>query len=256
MADDHMSLTVSSNGTLYCAAKTSYNDAGFPQLILLVRRPTTPATWDNLYAVTVNDGTRLGTQAIVLLNDVLGRLKVVFTTQTNGGDIAYRETSTSVISFGPTKNLIGSGTLNYNFSSSTHQTYNPDVVIVATDITLSNRPLVSVLASDLSSPPPSTQSLTAIKNSNAVLKQELKEDGTNSFKIIPTLVKRGAKVFVTTTSKAVIEVMVSDSYGRSVYTSRFAGTTWIETGKMISGIYFVILREKNKTEAQKIMIID
>ncbi|RYF96393.1 MAG: hypothetical protein EOO00_02810, partial [Chitinophagaceae bacterium] len=47
MADDHMNLTLSSDGTLYCVAKTSYNNAALPELILLVRRPA--GTWDNLY---------------------------------------------------------------------------------------------------------------------------------------------------------------------------------------------------------------
>ncbi|HTE28565.1 T9SS type A sorting domain-containing protein [Flavitalea sp.] len=141
MADDHMNLTLSSNGTLYCVAKTSYNNVNLPELILLVRRPN--GTWDNLYPVTIGEGS----QAIVLLNDVLGKLKIVYTSLSNGGRILYKESPVSNISFTAPTVLMGGPSANYNFSSSTHQTYNPDVAIVATDQG-SPRQIVSVLASD------------------------------------------------------------------------------------------------------------
>ncbi len=149
MADDHMNMVVASDGTLYCAAKTSYNTPGYPQLILLVRRPS--GSWDNLYPVTIDDGSREGTQAIILLNEVLGKVKVVFTTLTNGGFIAYRESSISNISFGETKILISSGGMVYNHANSTHNPYNPDVVILATKMDTSPYQVVSVLASDAAS---------------------------------------------------------------------------------------------------------
>ena len=142
MADDHMNLTLASNGTLYCVAKTSYNSSSLPELILLVRRPA--GAWDNLYPIGK------GTQAIVLLNEVIGKIKIVYTNQSNGGQILYKETPVSNISFSSAATLMGGPTANYNFSSSTHQTYNPDVAIVATNQG-SPRQIVSVLASDASS---------------------------------------------------------------------------------------------------------
>jgi len=142
MADDHMNLTLASNGTLYCVAKTSYNSSSLPELILLIRRPA--GTWDNLYPIGK------GTQAIVLLNEVIGKLKIVYTSVSNGGQILYKESPVSNISFSSAATLMGGSTANYNFSSSTHQTYNPDVAIVATNQG-SPRQIVSVLASDASS---------------------------------------------------------------------------------------------------------
>jgi hypothetical protein len=141
MADDHMNLTLASNGTLYCVAKTSYNSSSLPELILLVRRPA--GYWDNLYPIGK------GTQAIVLLNEVIGKIKIVYTSVSNGGQILYKETPVSNISFNSPVTLMGGPTANYNFSSSTHQTYNPDVAIVATNQG-SPRQIVSVLASDAS----------------------------------------------------------------------------------------------------------
>lgn len=141
MADDHMNITSASDGTVYCLAKTSYNTAGLPQLILLIRRPA--GTWDNSYPVTLD----VGTQGIILLNEVAGRIKIVYTTETNGGQIFYKATSISNISFTAPAVLMGPANANYNFASSTHQSYNPDVAIIATNQG-SPRQIVSVLASD------------------------------------------------------------------------------------------------------------
>jgi hypothetical protein len=142
MPDDHASLVVASDGTLYCAVKTGYNDGTNPQLGLLVRRPS--GNWDDLYNVATNEGT----QSILILSESMNKIKVIYTTRTNGGDIAYRESSMTDIAFGPTKTLISGGGPVYNFASSTHQVYNSEVVILATNIGSSKRQLVSVIAKD------------------------------------------------------------------------------------------------------------
>src|SRR5688500_20041639 len=98
----------------------------------------------DLYPVTMGGD---GSQAIVLLNEVVAKIKVVYTSLSNGGQILYKETPVSNVSFSSAAVLMGGPTANYNFSSSTHQTYNPDVAIVATDQG-SPRQIVSVLASD------------------------------------------------------------------------------------------------------------
>ncbi|WP_132053495.1 T9SS type A sorting domain-containing protein [Pseudocnuella soli] len=141
MADDHMNATVASDGTLYVAAKTSYNSGSLPQLIMLVRRPN--GVWDNLYPITIGDGT----QAIVLLNEALGKLKVVYSSQTNGGEILYRESATANISFSSAATLMGSVADDVNFASSTHQTYTNEVVVVATK-QAAPRQIIGVMASD------------------------------------------------------------------------------------------------------------
>jgi hypothetical protein len=141
MADDHMNLTLASDGTLYCVAKTNYNSSTLPDLILLVRRPA--GTWDDLYPIGE------GTQAIVLLNEVTDKIKIVYTNQTNGGQIFYKEAPVCCIIFSPAATLMGGSGANYNFASSTHQAYNSDVAIMATN--QGSPQIVSVLASDASS---------------------------------------------------------------------------------------------------------
>ena len=76
MADDHLNITVASDGTLYCAVKTSYEKTDYPKLALLVRRPA--GTWDNLYEITKMG---VGTRPRVILNELLGKIKVIYTAQ-------------------------------------------------------------------------------------------------------------------------------------------------------------------------------
>ena len=142
-ADDHMNLKVASDGTLYCAAKTSYNRSGYPQLILLVRRPN--GSWDNVYPVT--NGPE-GTQAIAVLNEIQGKIKVVYTTSETGGDILYRESFTSNIAFNASKKLISESGSLFNNSTSTFQSYNPSIVILTTRISPTPLHAYGVLASD------------------------------------------------------------------------------------------------------------
>ena len=142
MADNHLNLKVTSDGTLYCVVKTAYNKASYPQLALLVRRPS--GVWDNLYPVSMIEGT----QPILVMNEAQGKMKVIYTSGSNGGDIVYRESALSNIAFGEIRPLITGGGSNYNYSTSTHQTYNPEVVILATNQATNPQLAVSVLASD------------------------------------------------------------------------------------------------------------
>ncbi|MBO9682565.1 MAG: hypothetical protein J7502_07855, partial [Flavisolibacter sp.] len=152
MADDHMNLVLASDGTLYVAAKTSYDAGNLPELVFFVRRPS--GIWDPMYTVTTNSETD-GTQAIVVLNEVSGKVKVVYTSATNGGSILCKESSISNISFGSPTTLITDATPLYNFSSSTHFPYNPTVAIIATKIS-TPRQVVSVLLNDQGGPPDNT----------------------------------------------------------------------------------------------------
>ena len=159
--DDHLNLLLSSNGTLYCAVKTSYETAGYPKLLLLVRRSA--GTWDNAYQVTsFADG---GTRPIVILNEAIGKLKVVYTSVENGGNILYRESSTASISFGSPTTLI-TGT--YNYVTSTHQTYNSDIAILVTDVSSTDLRAVGFLGSD-----GPVAALAGTKAEEPVLQQQL-----------------------------------------------------------------------------------
>jgi len=121
MADDHLNMKVGSDGTLYAAVKTSYDWTGYPKIALLVRRPG--GTWDNLYGVD-EDGTR----GIVTLNEAEGTLRVIYTTAEGGGDIVYKESLISSISFGSRQTLMTSG---LNNPTSTKQNWTSSLVVLA-----------------------------------------------------------------------------------------------------------------------------
>ncbi|SIR13630.1 T9SS type A sorting domain-containing protein [Pontibacter lucknowensis] len=94
LADDHMNMAIASDGTLYCAIKTSYKNSNQPLLGLFVRRPT--GTWDNLYSIT-KAGSR--TRPIVILNEVEKIIRVIYTDNESGGNIVYKESPLDVINF-------------------------------------------------------------------------------------------------------------------------------------------------------------
>ena len=121
MADDHLNCAVASDGTLYAAVKTSYDQSGQPRVGLLVRRPS--GEWDPLYNVDTS-----GTRAIVMLNEEANRLIVAYTATEGGGNILYRESPMDVIAFGARKTLI-SGTVNN--VSSTEQPFTDELVVIA-----------------------------------------------------------------------------------------------------------------------------
>ncbi|SFU79375.1 Por secretion system C-terminal sorting domain-containing protein [Pontibacter akesuensis] len=134
MADDHLNMAVASDGTLYCAVKTEYSNTQYPELALLVRRPS--GSWDNLYPVATK-----GTRPIVILNETAGKLKVIYTASNSGGNILYRESSVQRISMG-SENVLIRGT--YNNTTSSKDNYTSDIVVLASNSTHA----VGVLASD------------------------------------------------------------------------------------------------------------
>lgn len=143
MADDHMNVAVASDGTLFCAVKTSYDTPGYPRISLLKRSPS--GVWDNLYEVSSESGS---TRPIVILNELNGKLKVIYVSEEGGGNILYRESATSNISFGSTQILMDGF---YSNPTSTKNNYDSEIVILASDATsASNTSFVGVLASDSS----------------------------------------------------------------------------------------------------------
>jgi hypothetical protein len=138
-ADDHLNMAVGSDGTLYCAVKTGYDTPGYDKLILLVRRPN--GAWDNAYEVTEIEGTR----PIVMLNEAIGKIRVVYTSQENGGDILYRESGMSPISFSSPITLLKG---KYNYISSTKANHTTESVIIATDVSSTDWKAVGLLVTD------------------------------------------------------------------------------------------------------------
>ena len=132
VADDHLNVATASDGTLFAAVKTSFNTLGHAQIALLVRRPDASGpggTWENrsqpeeVYALDDH-----GTRGIVLLNEGTAAVRVVYTSETGGGDIVYRESPTAPIAFG-SRGVLIDGSL--NDATSTKQNWIDEVVILA-----------------------------------------------------------------------------------------------------------------------------
>ncbi|WP_162426760.1 T9SS type A sorting domain-containing protein [Pontibacter pudoricolor] len=142
MANDHINMAVASDGTLYCAIKTEFRlefeKLPYPLLGLLVRRPS--GKWDDLYEVT-----KTGTRPIVLLNEKLNKIRVIYTSEDTGGDIIYKESGTSNIIFKEPLMLIKGA---YNDVTSSKGNPGYEVVILASN----KNNLVGVLASDIPDP--------------------------------------------------------------------------------------------------------
>ena len=129
IADDHLNVAVASDGTLYAAVKTSYDDAGRTLVGLLVREGD--GRWHDLYHVD-----DVGTRPLVLLNEELRTVTVVYAAGTGGGGILYRQSRMYQpargvgIEFGLPEVLIdGSG----NDPTSTRQNWKDEVVVLASD---------------------------------------------------------------------------------------------------------------------------
>ena len=135
MADDHLNCAVASNGTIFAAVKTSYDTQGFPKIALLRRDPD--GTWDDLYEVDES-----GTRGIAILNESLGKIRVIYTASEGNNNIVYKESSTSNISFGSQMTLISGS--NNNVTSS-KQNFTDEIVILASNGSTTK----SVLATDL-----------------------------------------------------------------------------------------------------------
>lgn len=143
MADDHLNMKIGSNGTIYAAVKTGYDKPGYPVLLLLVRRPT--GVWDRPYEVA-----QIGTRPMAVVNELKNKIRVVYTSLNNGGDILYKESTLSSIAFGTQYTLISG--INNNVTS-THQNFTSEIAILASNTTQ----MVGVLASDAPGSPPGVQ---------------------------------------------------------------------------------------------------
>ncbi len=124
MADDHLNIAVSSDGTLYAAVKTSYDSVGYPLVALLIRQIT--GKWDELKIVDDE-----GSRGIVLLNENEDRVIVCYTSYRDN-KIVYKISRTNSISFGKRQSLI-EGWKNINNVTSTKQNIASEVVILASE---------------------------------------------------------------------------------------------------------------------------
>jgi hypothetical protein len=107
-------------------------------IALLIRRPN--GKWDKLYEVS-----DFGTRPIAILDESQDKLQVIYSSVEDGGDILYKETSTSDISFSPQLTLLSG---KFDDATSSKDNYSSDVVILASSKTHA----VGVLASNGTEP--------------------------------------------------------------------------------------------------------
>lgn len=124
MADDHINLAVATNGTLYAAVKTSYS-GDEPVTALLVRGPS--GVWEDLHGVDTG-----GTAGIVVLNEAVRSVMVVFTRVEGGSDICYKQSDMDSIDFDTESacTTLMTGVL-YD-ATSTRQRFVNELVVLAT----------------------------------------------------------------------------------------------------------------------------
>jgi hypothetical protein len=250
MADDHLNLKVASDGTIYCAAKTGYNRTNFSKVILLVRRPT--GIWDNVYTVTTNPE---GTQPIALLNEAKGKIKVVYASAENGGDILYKESSTGNISFSTAKLLIGGDGKLYDYATSTHETYDPEVVILASNLSSTPNQAVGVIASD---EPVGGSGLMSVQQR---IEESPRIESTTVFDVYPNPSSGTATVRFKNATAGTFEIALFDGTGVKV---RVLKQGWLGAGMnhvsqldargLANGLYFIRLQTSSGWQTRKLLL--
>jgi large repetitive protein len=134
MADDHLNVAVASNGTLYAAVKTSYDNTSYPKMAMLVRRlsgSSGAGVWDDLYDVS-----RSGTRPIVLLDESWGVVTVIYSSAEGGGSILYQQASIDQPIVFESAQTMRSPT--NNDASSTKQNINGEMVTIYSNGTTIN----------------------------------------------------------------------------------------------------------------------
>jgi hypothetical protein len=254
MADDHMNLKVGSDGTVYCAAKTSYEKPGYPKLILLVRRPS--GVWDNPYTVTMYPN---GTQPLLLLNEAKGKLTVVYATVENGGDIRYSESAISNISFGPSMTLISNPGVLYDYATSTHQNYTSEIVILATNVSASPQQAVGLLVSD--NQLTSRTTTTASMAKTMVIQPSSQENTKTVLNAYPNPMSASATLQFTLEHSSFYNLSLYDAKGIKI---KIVKSGWSEAGAMNitlldgallpAGLYLVRLQTDKTDKVIKIIV--
>jgi hypothetical protein len=257
-SDDHLQLMLASDGTLYVAMKTSYDTDGYPKIGLLVRRPA--GTWDNLYPVTTN---LVGTRPMVILNESIGKLKVLYTSLEGGGNILYKEALISDLTNFSQEFTLFNG--NYNYLTSTHQTYNPEIAVIVTDQSAVQLTAAGFLGSDAATT--SSASITSSPFSKAITLDSTKRSSITStaeetlFRVYPNPVSTNATVqfSLKETGKYRISLYTTNGVAVSVLSEGWSeadkiGTIGINCSNLKKGVYLIRLKTNNYTTSRKLII--
>ncbi|WP_240676236.1 InlB B-repeat-containing protein [Botryobacter ruber] len=239
MADDHMNMAVGSDGTLYCAVKTGFDKSGYIKLALMVRRAE--GSWDGLYKVTDVEGTR----PIILLNEAIGKIRIVYTEVENGGNILYRESQMYNVSFSTPLTLMR-GT--YNYVTSIKDNHTSEVVILASNDTAA----VGVLGID---------GLAASSTAAATLVSVQEKDKDGELQAYPNPFTSTVTITYALPEEGEYTLTLYDSKGAQVNAiSRGraeAGelhTVEVDGTKLSRGLYFIRLQTAQGTRSLKLVL--
>jgi hypothetical protein len=186
---------------------------------------------------------------------------------TRSGDILYRESSTASISFGPPVTLFaGKGIDQYEYTSSSHQTYNPGVLILAMQENLSPNTAAGILATDSTTPPayannprsplmPVTQTEeSTIELVDGILKT------TSSLLVKPNPFSSFATVDFTLAKAGNYTVTLFDNNGKMVKelkqgwtVARLRNSINIDGTSLPQGFYFVTVKTGQQTKTFKLL---
>jgi hypothetical protein len=185
---------------------------------------------------------------------------------TRSGDILYRESSTSSISFGPPITLLAGNGINHcEYTTSTHQTYNPAIVIFAMLENLSPNAVAGVLATDPVTQPAYTNNprspilpATQITQPTAGLVND-SFNTTGSLLAKPNPFTTSTTVDFTLAKTGTYTVTLFDNNGMKVKELKQG---WSEAGVrnsinvdgtlLASGFYFITIKSEQKTQTFKL----
>ncbi len=244
MADDHINVAVAKDGTLYCAAKTGYDTKGYAKLILLVRRPN--GAWDDAYTVTEF----IGTRPIVLLNEKVGKVKVIFTDMEGGGNILYSESPTSNISFSAPIELFKGF---YNYVTSSKNNYENDIVVLVTNEAGSTRMAEGFIGYDQDIVTP----LASVNQTNEIKATEIEEQ----FTIYPNPSSGYSSITLSNRQEGKYQLYLLDSKGavlsqirEGVNTVGEVNSIQVDNTNLPSGLYFIRYQTETESKTLKYMI--
>lgn len=233
MADDHLNMAVASDGTVYCAVKTGYR-TGLPLISLLVRRPT--GAWDDLYEVS-----KAGNRPIVILNETIGKVKVIYAAPSAGG-ILYKESSTSSIKFGTELSLIKESS---DYATSSKENYTSEIVIFSS----TGKQAYSVLATDVASVVTSSP------------EQAVTEQNGYRLSVYPNPMQSKAKLNFTMPESGSYTIAIYDANGSLVEAVKHGQgirheevTMEVELTNRSSGLYFIKLLTPSGSSTQKVIL--
>jgi hypothetical protein len=190
----------------------------------------------------------------VVLNESIGKVRVVYTGADGGSNILYKESSTSNISFSSQLTLISGS---FNNVTSTHQTFNPDVVILASNSTQA----VGVLASDGAPPVTSVRAVSgnAVEQVGDTAVTRLQEQSLQAY---PNPFANTATVSYTIAEGGAYNLSLYDGRGILIKTVKQGSAVVGEKSTLVingatlqKGLYYLKLQTSNSTQTLKLMLI-